>query len=148
MDMSQTPCVHEPLSPAVQRCCDARNRVFYHSMQVVQPDLDLAPLNSTQLTGILKEAGILYETQQVAAAAYRYAMPDPSTRQGIKDYIACVLHGMTVAALSNYDGTTLLAGARIALAALRGRRPRRGVEKANTPGRTEIEPQPSMESAA
>jgi hypothetical protein len=123
MDMSEAPCVHEPLSPAVQRCCSARSRIFIETAQAllpqISPDTDPSQLTATQIRIILKESGHLYETKLTAAAAYRYAMPDPSTRQGIKDYIACVLHGMTVEAINKRDGAALLAGARIALAGLK-----------------------------
>jgi hypothetical protein len=143
MDMSQSWCLHEPLSPAVQRCCEARNAVFIRNVKIAQPDLDPdASINTTQLAAILKNAGILYETQSIASAAYRYAMPDPGTRQGIKDYIACILHGMTVEAISKRDGAALLAGARIALAAHRSRKGK-GAEKANTSGHPKIPAQPA-----
>ena len=144
MSMSKTPCLHEPLSPVVQRCCDARNRVFLDVANSLRPkpSADNPAMNPPRLADLLAKAGETYETQIAASAAYRYAMPDPGTRQGIKDYIACVLHGMTVQALNKEDGAALLAGARIALAGYRGR-PVKGVEKANTSVHTEIPQQPA-----
>jgi hypothetical protein len=150
MDMNGTPCVHEPLSPVVQRCCDARNRIFRelatHKMRQLPPQ----PPNTDKtaiFAEMLAKVGSDYYTQKAAATAYRYAMPDPSTRQGLKEFIACVLHGMAVSIISHKDGAALLSGARIALSALRGR-PSGGVEKANKTPHTEISPQPSIESAA
>jgi hypothetical protein len=143
MSMYKTPCVHEPLSPVVQRCCDARNRIFLDiAKSLREPSPDNPNMDARKLADLLAKAGEDHQVRNTAAAAYRYAMPDPSTRQGIKDYIACVLHGMTVDAINHSDGSRLLAGARIALAAHRGRRGK-GAEKANTPGHPQIPPQPA-----
>jgi hypothetical protein len=150
MDLNGTPCLHDNLTPAIQRCCDARNRIFRNlaaekmrQLPALSPDTDKAAL----FADILAKVGTDLFTQRTASVAYRYAMPDPSTRQGLKEFIACVLHGMAVYAISHKDGAALLAGARIALAAHRGR-PSGGVEKANKTLHTEIPPQPPFESAA
>ena len=144
MSMFKTPCVHEPLSPVIQRCCDARNRVFLDVANSFRPKLsaDNPAMNPHKLADLLARAGESYETTKAASAAYRYAMPDPGTRQGIRDYIACVLHGMTVQAINKEDGASLLAGARIALASYRGR-PVKSAEKANTSVHTQIPQQPA-----
>ncbi len=143
MSMYKTPCVHEPLSAAVQRCCDARNQVFLNAARILrQPTPDNPAMDAGKLASLLGKAGEDFDTRNAAAAAYRYTMPDPSTRQGIRDFIACVLHGMTVDAINHRDGAALLAGARIALAAHRGRH-LKSVEKANTSVHTEIPAQPA-----
>ncbi len=143
MSMYKTPCMHEPLSPVVQRCCDARNRIFLDNAKSLrQPSPENPAMDANKLANLLAKAGEDYDTRNAASAAYRYAMPDTSTRQGIKDYIACVLHGMTVDAINHNDGSRLLAGARIALAAHRGRRGK-GAEKANIPGHPQIPAQPA-----
>ncbi|WP_157440025.1 hypothetical protein [Terracidiphilus gabretensis] len=143
MSMYKTPCMHEPLSAVVQRCCDARNRIFLDIAKSLRlPSPDNPAMDANRLADLLAKAGEDYDTRNAASAAYRYAMPDISTRQGIKDYIACVLHGMTVDAINHKDGARLLAGARIALAAHRGRRGK-GAEKANTSGHPQIPSQPA-----
>jgi hypothetical protein len=149
MDMSESPCLHDPLSPAIQRCCDARNRIFIETAKSLRanPAPDNPAMNAEKFSELLAKAGQSYATRKAAAASYRYAMPDPSTRQGIKDYIACVLHGMTIEAVNQRDGAALLAGARIALASYRGRRSK-SAEKANRPGNPQTQPQPPLESAA
>ena len=145
MDMTGTPCLHAPLSPAIQRCCDARNRIFQdvaadkmRALGPIEPDVDRERL----MADVLARVGKDYLVQKGAAAAYRFAMPDPSTRQGIKDYIACVLHGMTVDAVSKRDGAALLSGARIALASLK-HTPAPGVQKAKTFSQPQNEEQPA-----
>jgi hypothetical protein len=143
MSMYKTPCLHEPLSPVIQRCCDARNRIFLDAAKALrQPSSENPAMDAQKLTGLLAQVAEDIDTRNAASAAYRYAMPDPSTRQGTKDYIACVLHGMTVDAINHRDGARLLAGARIALAAHRGRKGK-GAEKANTPGHPQIAAQPA-----
>jgi hypothetical protein len=149
MDLNGTPCLHDNLAPAIQRCCDARNRVFRNlaaekmrQLPPLSPDIDKAAV----FAEMLAKVGTDYFNQKAASVAYRYAMPDPSTRQGLKEFIACVLHGMAVYAIDHKDGAALLAGARIALAANRGR-PSGGVEKANKTLHTEIQLQPPFESA-
>ena len=144
--MYKTPCLHEPLSPTIQRCCDARNQILLNAARALrQASADTPAMTPEKLTELLAKAAESYETRAAAAAAaaYRYAMPDPSTRQGIKDYIACVLHGMTVDAINHRDGARLLAGARIALASLKYTpSPAKGAQKANIDSQAENETQP------
>jgi hypothetical protein len=144
MEMSKTPCMHEPLSAAVQRCCDARNRIFVRAAAALrpQPSSDNPNMDAEKLSDLITRAGAGYQIKGAASAAYRYAMPDPSTRQGIKDYIACVLHGMTVEAIGQHEGASLLAGARIALAGLK-HTPPPGAQKAKTFSQAENETQPT-----
>ncbi len=147
MDMSRTPCLHKPLAPAVQRCCDARNRIIREINANLPPDPDDFE-NDTQeqraQIAVLNFARNkhLSEGKKKAEAAYRFAMPDPSTRQGVKDYIACVLHGMTIGIISGKTGAALLSGARVALAGHRGKL-HKGAEKENTFGNAENEDQPA-----
>ena len=142
MSMYKTPCLHEPLSPVIQRCCDARNRIFLDAAKALrQPSSENPAMDAQKLTGLLAQVAEDIDTRNAASAAYRYAMPDPSTRQGIKDYIACVLHGMTVDAINHRDGARLLAGACIALASLK-HTPAPGAQKAKTFSQAENESQP------
>ena len=144
MDMSKTPCLHADLSPVVQRCCDARNRIFRDAAASLRPapTPQTPPLTPLKFAELIAKAAANRETIDAATAAYRYAMPDPSTRQGLKDYIACVLHGMTVDAISRHEGAALLAGARIALAGHRGKS-HKSAQKANTQLDTENQQQPA-----
>ena len=145
MSMYKTPCLHEPLSPTIQRCCDARNQILLNAAKSLrQASADNPAMDAQKLSELLAKAAESYETRDAAAAAYRYAMPDPSTRQGIKDYIACVLHGMTVDVINHRDGARLLAGARIALASLKYTpSPAKGAQKANIDSQAESESQPA-----
>jgi hypothetical protein len=147
MDPQRIPCRHKPLTPAIQRCCDARNSLLreLNANQPPDPDqLDPSALSRYGGIGALNFLRSKYdkEGKQRAEAAYCSAMPDPSTRQGVKDFIACVLHGMTIDVFSNNKADMLIRGARVALTGHRSRY-QKGVEKENTLGNTENEDQPA-----
>lgn len=138
---SKNPCTHPFLNPAVQRCCNARNLVLFGTL--LPPEAHAAHNQNFAWKGLSEgydAKQVSYRTAEEAGYAYRAAMPDPSTRQGIKDFIACVLHGMAVGAVSHNEGYGLLSGARVALAGHRGK-PIRSAEKANTQKYTENRPQ-------
>lgn len=121
MELSTTPCMSAHLSAAVGQCCDARNRVFFQAVYQARqaaPTPQPSVANEEELLRLVY-AHSTYETDKRATIAYRHAMPDPSTRQGVKDYIACVVHGMTVGALSAGAGADLLSAAKIALAGVK-----------------------------
>jgi hypothetical protein len=148
MNLERTPCRHKPLTPALQRCCDARNAILreLNANQPTHPD-QLSFDKSEPTWSAQKHAlKLLYEQYNADArerteAAYCFAMPDPSTRQGVKDFIACVLHGMTINVFSNNKASMLLTGARIALAGTR-HCPPPGAKKAKTFSQAENEDQP------
>ena len=54
-----------------------------------------------------------------AARKYRAAMPAPSGREGIRDFIACIAYGVLIGAVSTRESTALLYAAQIAQGALR-----------------------------
>lgn len=147
MNLHRTPCRHKPLSPAIQRCCDARNSVL-RELNANQPP-DPKQLTPTELSrygsiGALNHLRTKYdeEGRERAEAAYCFAMPDPSTRQGVKDFIACVLHGMTIDVFSSHKASMLLTGARVALAGTK-HCPPPGAQKAKTFSQDENEAQPA-----
>ena len=118
---NETPCFHTDLSPAIQRCCDARNRILLDNMfsESSGPKPDDFRFNLKMLPELIYVAKVGYHARQAANLAYRNAMPDPSTRLGARDFIACVLHGMAVEAIRDDEGARLLAGAKVALASQR-----------------------------
>jgi hypothetical protein len=141
MEPSRKPCLHRPLNPAVQRCCDARNTILRESGANQPPSLDaLDPadpkFSSKKFNLEIRHTEHNSKTQEKAETAFRLAMPDPSTRRGVQDYMACVLHGMTIGAISHNSGRELLSGARIVLTGLRDRH-RPSEEKGNTSPHTE-----------
>jgi hypothetical protein len=85
-------------NPAVQRCCEARERSLEFS-QAKKID-----------SWIRKES---------AAAAYCEAMPNLSGYENIRDYIACTAHGMVIKVIDRSEGPKLLYAAQVALSALR-----------------------------
>lgn len=89
-------------NPAVLRCCQARLRSLEESRA--------KRLNA-------------YDSKKNAVAAYLDAMPDLSGAKNIRDFIACVAHGMLIGVIEAMDGTKLLYAAQIALGTLR-RKPR------------------------
>ena len=114
-----SPCTHEPLSPAVQRCCDARNlmiQITRSAEQVPQPPENLHKDRNARTEFEIEVMTMLSDRDP--SLAYRSIMPQPTTREAIQDYIACVLHGIAIKAIDEGTGTKLLYGAQIAIAAL------------------------------
>jgi hypothetical protein len=141
MEPNRKPCIHRPLAPAVQRCCDARNIVIREANANRPPSLDTLDPKDPKFEDKKNHLG--YEhykydnaTQEKAEIVYRLAMPDPSTRRGVQEYMSCVLHAMTIGVLSHNSGRDLLSAARIVLTGLRDRH-RPGEEKGNTSSHTE-----------
>jgi len=85
-------------NPAVQRCCEARERSLEFSRA--------------------KKIGN-WDTEKFAAAAYCEAMPNLSGYENIRDFIACAAHGMVIRAIDRNEGPKLLYAAQVALSALR-----------------------------
>jgi hypothetical protein len=79
-----------------------------------------------------------FDATQAAVIAYRDAMPSLDGYENVRDYIACVAHGMILGAIDIIEGPKLLYAAQIALGVL-PREPKRPVgrppkdEKINTP---------------
>ena len=91
-------------NPAVGQCCEARLRA-----------LNLARS---------KEKG-QYAADKDAALAYRNAMPPLAGAGNIRDFIACVAHGMLIDAIAGPDGARLLYAAQVAQASLHKPSPNR-----------------------
>jgi hypothetical protein len=83
---------------AVQRCCQARER-------------------SLELSRAKRRDN--YDTVTSANDAYRNAMPDLSGYENIRDFIACITHGMVIGTVHPIEATKLLYAAQVALGALR-----------------------------
>jgi hypothetical protein len=109
-------CTHEPLSPAVQRCCDARNRMIERDRNMPPEDLPQIPKDLTDIRaqGKYMIDSLIFLDALDPNLAYRTAMPEPVNRRAIKAYIACVLHGMAIQAIEQQEGRNLLYGARTA----------------------------------
>jgi hypothetical protein len=74
----------------------------FHQTAREQLDLKVAP-------ELAKEFGCI---------AYCNALPKLSDRESVRDFIACVVHGMAVGIIPGSDGTRLLYGAQVAQSAL------------------------------
>ena len=85
-------------TPAVQRCCDARDR-------------SLAESKAKDLS--------YYGTRQFAAQAYCAAMPDLSGSENIRDFIACTSYGMVNGLIDAIEGSKFLYAAQVASGVLR-----------------------------
>ena len=79
--------------PAVARCCDAGTRAYR--------------------TVLAKERN-RFEASKAASEAYRLAMPPLVGAESIRDFIACVAHGMLIGAIGSDDGARLLYAAQVA----------------------------------
>jgi hypothetical protein len=93
-----TPTTPVPQNPAIERCCLAEMRS--------RRDSRLKRIDTV-------------EAEIRADEAYRKALPELVGYENIRDFIACVTHGMANCSITALQGTKLLSGARLALAALR-----------------------------
>lgn len=124
-----SPCTHEPLSPAVQRCCDARNRMIELDRRGLDPDYKPEGIPETPKDDTPR-ALFEYQTKTLIhlndhdpSLAYRAALPEPVGRRQIKQYIASVMHGLAIEAITQEEGRNMLYGARIATLAINKRGP-------------------------
>jgi hypothetical protein len=93
------PCIHkETRNAALHRCCQARNRAL----------ADCKGLNLSD-----------WQTADIAAENYLATLPDLDSIQAIKDYAACINHGIAISVLRPVDGNAMLATARVVMQTLR-----------------------------
>ena len=83
---------------AVQRCCEARERSVRKS-----------------IAGKVSS----YDTKQRASQAFFNAMPHLTDYDSIRDFIACIAHGMVIDAVPPMEGPKYLYAAQVAVGALR-----------------------------
>jgi hypothetical protein len=114
-------CTHEPLSPAVQRCCDARNRMIERDRNMPEEETPQLPKD----VATNPKALLMYQAETMIFLdaldpnlAYRTVMPEPIGRRNIKNFIACVVHGMAIQAITPEEGKNLLYAARTATLAI------------------------------
>ena len=93
------PCIHkESHNAAVDRCCQARNRA----------------LTDCKNLHILD-----FEVPKLGAEAYLAALPELASTQDIKDYAACVNHGIAISVIKPFEGNAMLGTARLVLDTIR-----------------------------
>ena len=85
-------------NPAVAHCCAASARACKAALA----------------TGKTK-----FSSDLDAERAYRHAMPPLSGYENIRDFIACVAHGMLIGAIQGTDGARLLYAAQVAATTVR-----------------------------
>ncbi len=95
---SQTSPDPAPRNPAVIRCCQAWQSSIEDSRAKKMDRFD---------------------AQDRATAAYRNAMPDLSGYENIRDFVACIGHGMLIGAFDGIEGPKFLYAAQVAIGALR-----------------------------
>jgi hypothetical protein len=71
--------------------------------------------------------------ERLSRIAYAVALPKLTDADSIREFIACVVHGMAIGAIPSSEGARLLFGARIAYSALPGGKKRRKKYTKNTP---------------
>jgi hypothetical protein len=96
--IEEVPSNSNASNAAVLRCCQARDRAMY---AVRAQNLDR------------------FEIKQRGGDAYRDALPHLSGYENIRDFIACVSHGMITEDIRRMDGPGLLYAAQVAISALR-----------------------------
>jgi hypothetical protein len=87
-----------PRNAAILRCCQAEKRSRRESKS---------------------KGRDVVETTICADEAYRKALPELVGYENIRDFIACVTYGMANDTITAFRGDKLLAGARLALSAVR-----------------------------
>jgi hypothetical protein len=119
-----SPCTHEPLSPAIQRCCDARNRMIELDRLSLDPDYkpegfpEIPKSNDPKSLFQFQAKTLTLLSDIDSSLAYRSAMPELTGRRQIKQYIACVMHGLAIEAITSEEVKNMLYGARTALQAI------------------------------
>jgi hypothetical protein len=99
MSRHTRPCIHpETRNPSVHRCCQARNRAL----------ADCKGLNLAD-----------YKAAELGAEAYLAALPDLTSIQQIKDYAACINHGIAISVIQPFEGNAMLGTARLVLDSIR-----------------------------
>jgi hypothetical protein len=94
----------------------------------------------------LREKNIAEDkVSRVGQIAYCSVLPRLSDSESIRDFIACVVHGMAVGAIPSTEGTRLLYGAQVAHSALPSpkRHKKRNKSAQKTPGNQSSTPTPS-----
>ena len=83
---------------------------------------------------------------QLGQIAYCAVLPRLSDPDSIREFIACVVHGMAIGAIPSTEGTRLLYGAQVAHSGLPSPKRRKKVRKSaqHTPGNQPTTPTPSM----
>jgi hypothetical protein len=94
----QPPTNSPTRNAAVQRCCAAR-------------DLARAECRARNAEK--------FETQQQGAKAFCNALPDLSGYENIRDFIACISHGLLSGDISTINSPQFLYAAQVAISALR-----------------------------
>ena len=84
--------------PAIARCLRARSRACKEAREKNKPD---------------------YEASSEADQAYCNVMPRLSSYENIRDFIACVIHGMLIHVIDWDHSTKLLYAAQVALSTVR-----------------------------
>ena len=93
------PCIHkETRNAALHRCCQARSRAL----------ADCKGLNLSD-----------WQSGDIAAEAFLACLPDLDSIQSIKDYAACINHGIAISVLRPSDGNAMLATARVVMQTVR-----------------------------
>jgi hypothetical protein len=82
--------------PAVARCCDAFQLAYDEDFKKQKND---------------------FLARQVAGQAYRNLMPPLSDKESIRDFVACVAHGLLIKAIEDSSVGKLIYAAQVALSA-------------------------------
>lgn len=96
--INETDHTQPPRVPAVQRCCEARDRSIRQNRE--------------------KRADP-YNIRSLSAEAYCAAMPDLSGFENIRDFVACTSYGMVNGLIDAIEGAKFLYAAQVATGILR-----------------------------
>ncbi len=105
------------ISPAILHCLDVMRNAALEAMQ------DIATLDQEGPSAFKDQAGEvdfkrvgvhLKYAERISTQAYREAMPPLIDEEHIRDFIACVAHGMVLRVFEANEGSKLLYAAQVA----------------------------------
>jgi hypothetical protein len=105
------PCDPAIVNPAIARCCGAMDRTFSQAYAE-----NLRREGKSPKEGDDNSFAYIYAVR-AARKAYRAAMPALCGAHDIRDFIACVAHGILLEVFEGSDASKLLYAAQVASAA-------------------------------
>ena len=119
MAYNLAPCTHPYRNPALQRCCEARNRAM---RQVTEAEIDRLSLNPYYVQNSSRATPRDVDSSTVFSAgsnAFLAQLPELDSLDNVRDYAACIAHAMALDVIDPTHGPKLLYAAQVILSSYR-----------------------------
>ena len=119
MAYNLAPCTHPYRNPALQRCCEARNRAM---QQVTEAEIDRLSLNPYYVQNSSRATPRDVDSSTVFSAgsnAFLAQLPELDSLDNVRDYAACIAHAMALDVIDPPHGPKLLYAAQVILSSYR-----------------------------